>query len=389
MRFVLIGRDPLADAFVEAGLERGYSILGYLPVAGDGDRPSWLTCVPIFGQLEDVAGAQVDFLVLSGEISGRADRLRKVLRQDPTDLVIATPASHEPDVYYEAALVQSETRIRLLPLLAETGSAVLETLVSRVSSNAGITINWIELTLPLTAGLTGALRFSEGWTCLRRLAGEVTSVSATGVGAETGHYEPVVAAIEFRRGHLGTIRWAASCTMPSLQMETGAGPIIVEFADWSSDASLRWCVDNVWQSETVPGRPAGPRWLARFEAGRGQTASDDWLEATRAVELAAATQRSLARRRAISLDFEQVSEQAAFKSVMTSVGCGLLVGATLFAILLVPLQAWLPFHHVLAWFVLPVVVLFLALQLFGLAARRANPSASTDVGPRSSGKPEG
>jgi myo-inositol 2-dehydrogenase/D-chiro-inositol 1-dehydrogenase len=51
----------------------------------------------------------------------------------------------------------------------------------------------------------------------------------------------------------------------------------------------------------------------------------DLLDGTRAMELVEATARSLRRGRTVDLHYERVSESGNFKSVMTSVGCVLLL----------------------------------------------------------------
>jgi hypothetical protein len=69
-----------------------------------------------------------------------------------------------------------------------------------------------------------------------------------------------------------------------------------------------------------------------------------------------AARRSVERRRASALEYPEASEEVGFKGTMTLVGCGLLWGA----LLLLVLSAWYPR---LGWLVLPVLVLFLGLQL--------------------------
>ena len=49
-------------------------------------------------------------------------------------------------------------------------------------------------------------------------------------------------------------------------------------------------------------------------------------DATRAMELAEATARSLRKGRTVDLYYEPISEEASFKSVMTSTGCMLIIG---------------------------------------------------------------
>ena len=64
-------------------------------------------------------------------------------------------------------------------------------------------------------------------------------------------------------------------------------------------------------------------------ARRGSTdlPSPNLHDATRAMELAEATVRSLRRGRTVDLHYEPISEESNFKSVMTSTGCMILLGA--------------------------------------------------------------
>src|SRR5262249_2948356 len=83
-----------------------------------------------------------------------------------------------------------------------------------------------------------------------------------------------------------------------------------------------------------------------------------WLDEVRALELDDAARRSVERRRASTLDYQEASEEVGFKGTMTLVGCGLLWTV----LLLLILSAWIP---MVGWLILPVVAVFLALQFLG------------------------
>ena len=76
----------------------------------------------------------------------------------------------------------------------------------------------------------------------------------------------------------------------------------------------------------------------------------------RALELNELARRSIERRRAYTLDFQEATEEVGFKGTMTLVGCALL---WLIPVVLL-LSAWLPW---LGWLIVPVLLAFLALQL--------------------------
>ena len=88
-----------------------------------------------------------------------------------------------------------------------------------------------------------------------------------------------------------------------------------------------------------------------------------WLDATRCLELSDALRRSVQRRRASALEYQEATEEASFKGTMTLVGCGMLWAM----ILILVLSNWLPR---LGWLILPLLVVFLALQLFRWALPR-------------------
>jgi hypothetical protein len=80
-----------------------------------------------------------------------------------------------------------------------------------------------------------------------------------------------------------------------------------------------------------------------------------WNDEIRALELNDLARRSIERRRAYSLDFQEATEEVGFKGTMTLVGCALLWLIPLVLLL----SAWIPW---LFWLVVPVLVVFLALQ---------------------------
>ncbi len=81
-----------------------------------------------------------------------------------------------------------------------------------------------------------------------------------------------------------------------------------------------------------------------------------WQDAIRGLELDDAARRSVRRRRASTLEFQEATEEAGFKGTMTLVGCSMLW----MSLVLLILSAWLPW---LGWFIAPVFGIFLVLQL--------------------------
>ena len=77
------------------------------------------------------------------------------------------------------------------------------------------------------------------------------------------------------------------------------------------------------------------------------------------------------RRRSILLEYPEASEEVGFKGTMTLVGCVTLWG--ILGVFLVSL--WLPW---LQWTIVPILLIFLALQSFRWLARRNPTSAAGD-----------
>jgi hypothetical protein len=88
-----------------------------------------------------------------------------------------------------------------------------------------------------------------------------------------------------------------------------------------------------------------------------------WQDVIRCLELDDAARRSVAKRRAVALEFPEATEEAGFKGTMTLVGCGLIW----VILLLLILSAWWPW---LGWFILPVLTIFILLQGLRWVARR-------------------
>ena len=88
------------------------------------------------------------------------------------------------------------------------------------------------------------------------------------------------------------------------------------------------------------------------------------------MELAEATVRSLRRGRTVDLHYEPISEESNFKSVMTSTGCMILIGA-LFAVLFALAGPPLGYNWTIyiAYLIPPILVIFVVLQTLRFAVR--------------------
>jgi myo-inositol 2-dehydrogenase/D-chiro-inositol 1-dehydrogenase len=95
------------------------------------------------------------------------------------------------------------------------------------------------------------------------------------------------------------------------------------------------------------------------------------LDGTRAMELTEATVRSLRRGRTVDLHYEPISEEANFKSIMTSTGCLILLGSLLALMIAMagpPLGLrWTLF---IPYAIPPLLAVFIVMQTLRLALQR-------------------
>jgi myo-inositol 2-dehydrogenase/D-chiro-inositol 1-dehydrogenase len=113
-----------------------------------------------------------------------------------------------------------------------------------------------------------------------------------------------------------------------------------------------------------------------------QLPAPNLLDATRAMELSEATVRSLRRGRTVDLHYEAISEDANFKSVMTSTGCMILLAA-LVAVLVALAGPPLGFYWTIyiAYVVPPVLVLFMLMQALRLGVKKPAAARANDQPP--------
>jgi hypothetical protein len=144
------------------------------------------------------------------------------------------------------------------------------------------------------------------------------------------------------------VRWqAASGGEPGLRVALAGdrGVATVEIPD---DWSRPWTWSATGQADDRQAFDAPAAILDRFEAawaagqggGDGAGAPDaapipaaTWADAARAIELADAVPRSLARGRAVDLHQEEFSDLGTFRGTMASLGCGIILAALVLVVL--------------------------------------------------------
>jgi predicted dehydrogenase len=330
------------------------------------------------GDVEEVlADPEVEAVVVASRLAHRPALLRRAL-QSERHVLCVHPADQTPDIAYEAALIQGDTRCVLLPLLPEALHPGVRRLAELVRPPAGpigqVRLLELELTSPDTVVLEADAEKQRhslpAWNVLRVLGGEIVEVSAFAAREAISPDEPLLLTGRFERGGLfrtsflprqGEHRWRLS-----VSGATGSAELAFP-SGWAGPARLRWRnADGKEQEEAFEAWDAWPPLVEVFEsalaAANGGGASPGpgrrvtWEDEIRSLELDDAARRSVERRRVSPLEYPEATEEVGFKGTMTLIGCGVL-WASLFLLIL---SHWVPW---LGWAIGPVLVIFLGLQV--------------------------
>ena len=415
MRFALLGdhADGLDMARALAASGRHALVTYSGPAAGlsvlerDGLQPRRV------GDLEEVlADPAVEGVIVAGASSQRAGQLRRALQSEHHVLCVH-PVDPSPDIAYEAALLQSDARRVLLPLLPEALHPGVQRLADilhalRGPADAGEPIVSTEQLPPGFPRLLEWDRWSHeeclldwkdegdrpsvpGWDVLRLLGGEIAEVFALAMPEYLGPGEPLVLSGRVVQGGLWKTTLLPQQREPywRLALVGAAGATELVFpqgfpglarlttVDETGEKRVEeWPAMSPWASLVEVFEAAVDEWrMRRRQTTPGETETTSltavpgrlgWQDAVRALELDDAARRSVERRRAVSLDFQEATEEASFKGAMTLVGCGLLW----LSLLLLILSVWMPR---LGWVILPFIGIFILLQVLRWIVPKAGP----------------
>jgi predicted dehydrogenase len=382
MRFALVGDHPdgLAVAVALAASGR-HSLTSYTgPLEHLEPLRKAANSLKIIADLEELlADPAVEAVIIAGPLSVRAAQLRRAL-QSERHVLCVHPPGETPEAAYEAAMIQSDTKQLLLPILSgrlHPGILQLAKLAQEQGGPLGA-LQVLELerwSLAQSSNDAAAeLPSVPDWDLLRTLGGDIAEIYAFAAADEAASGEPLLVGGRFDRGTLfhGTLLPRQSQERWWLALIGRRGQAELLFPrGWPAPARLSWRQQDAEREETWEDWPWAPVFVEQFESALGdwqrgsalatppkfpqKTAYPTWADAIRCLELDDAARRCVRRRRASTLDFQEVSEEVGFKGTMTLVGCALL-----WAILvLVILSNWFP--H-LGWAVIPLIVLFLGLQ---------------------------
>jgi predicted dehydrogenase len=377
MRLALVGDHPdgleMARALAETGRHELAAYIG--SSVGAESLRRWGLGFRRVGDFEEaLADPSLEAVIVAGSSADRPAQLRRAL-QSERHVLCVHPADHTPDIAYEAAMIQQDTRRVLLPLLPEAlhpGVARLAELV-RVRDGPLGKVRLIELerwsaeTVWIDPGV-GHKPNLPGWDVLRSLAGEIAEVSAFTTAEDITPGEPLLLAGRFEGGGLFRATLVSGQQEPRWRLAVVGSYSQAELVfpeGWPGLAILSWRDESGEpRAETWDAWNPWPALVEAFESAlasrgaerKGKGSKPDWQDAVRCLELDDAAQRSVRYRRASVLEYPEATEEAGFKGTMTLAGCGLL---WLVLVLLI-VANWVP---KLGWAIVPLLVGFLILQL--------------------------
>jgi predicted dehydrogenase len=313
---------------------------------------------------EVLADPAIDLVIVGGKAANRAQQLRRALQAERHVLCVYPPDC-TPDIAYEAAMIRQDTAKVLLPLMPESLHPEVMRLATTLRGAGGPGETWLIDVRRLGRGSVliheespGWKACVPGWDTLRSLGGEVAELSALAPEEELRADQPATLTGRFENGWLF-----------QLALMPGSPANLVTINARASDQQVTVTLDGEEQGSSLTLRASVPHqpdawnpWPAMVEVFEQALARPrrpgqvTWQTAVRSLELDDAARRSVQRRRVSSLEYPEANEEVGFKGTMTLLGCSLLW----ISLLLLILSRWLSW---LGWLVVPLIGLFLGLQL--------------------------
>ena len=377
MNVLILGNGSEERAWAEWLLaSRQHRIVAAFP----GFSESPLADIPVATDLEDaLARAGVDAAIVGGPIEVRGENLRRAAAEGLAIICLHPPGS-DSEAYYQVALSRAETGAVIVPHLPLRLHPSVDSLRQAMDRGELGAFRGLRFELPCADEGIDLARIAvpRAVDVVRALIGEIEALTATGDPPGLNpDLELVVQlrAAASRRAELRT--WSAGGEPARLTLAAANGSLILEF-DPLLQKSFRLIRRTELEEDQVtelgPWEPHAAIFavLTASCARHGSTEppSPNLHDATRAMELSEATVRSLRRGRTVDLHYEPISEESNFKSVMTSTGCMILIGAlvaVLFALSGPPLGFYWTIY--IAYLIPPILVIFMVLQTLRFAVR--------------------
>lgn len=375
MKILILGQDPSTARFVNLLLSRP-------------DHEIVMSCPPWPGlpgttDLETaLATPGINAALVGGPLAERGELLRRSAGQGWTCLCLHPPGLNT-DPYYQVALSNHEFKAIVLPdlpLRFHPGIAAMRQ-ATRPGGPAGpVRSIVLETNHPHNSQSLVLDPFAAWVDVVRLLLGEIENIAAMGFPAGTSPTERLTAQLRGPGDRRAEVIVRTEDKPASARLTvTARDQVIVLECDPNGPEGGRLCTsptgatspEGMAATELPPWNPTLAivgRWAA---AAQLQSPLEPaLLDGMRSMEVAEGAIRSLRRGRALDLHYEEVSEANNFKTIMTSVGC-MMVVAVLFGLPLILAGPALGLHFTLyLGYLIPLAfVAFALLQVLRFAIR--------------------
>jgi hypothetical protein len=351
MKFGMLGTDVRIAAVAAEAIRRGAVVsvavdvpVGVCPDAGSTDG----------GRLLEPAACDAVLVGAEGWSEARAELVR-LLVQAGRPLLASHPLELSMLWAWEMEMIRRDAGGLLLPLCADRLhpfigrlKAVLEASFAGSGPLGGVESLLLERRLGARGRADVLAAVARDADLVRVLTGDPARLSAIGLSPDGPAPAWHALVVGFTGPSSVPVRWqAASGGEPGLRVALAGdrGVATVEIPD---DWSRPWTWSATGQADDRQAFDAAAAILDRFEAawaagkggGDGTDAAEagpipaaTWADAARAIELADAVPRSLARGRAVDLHQEEFSDLGTFRGTMASLGCGIILAALVLVVL--------------------------------------------------------
>jgi predicted dehydrogenase len=382
MNFVILGSGPEELSWARWINEHdNHRLVAAFPGFSDQD----LSNVAAVGDLDGaLAIAGIDAAIVGGPIHERGESLRRAAAEGLA-MICLHPAGDDSEAYYQVSLSRSETGAVIvpdLPLRLHPGVTAMREIIERGELGS---FRGTRYEFPSHGEGIDLARvvFPRCVDVVRSLIGEIEALTATGDPPDTRPEIELVVQLRAAHAQRAEVRiWSGPDEPARLTLLGSQGSVTFELDTLLAQSArlIRRVTHQAEQVEEFEPWDAHDAICSVLEASRTVRSGTDFPspslhDATRAMELTEATVRSLRRGRTVDLHYEPITEEATFKSVMTSTGCVILMGA-LVAVLVALSGPPLGFNWTIyiAYLIPPILVIFVMMQTLRFALRRADRS---------------
>jgi predicted dehydrogenase len=353
-----------------------------LDAAYPGSPDAVMAGIPTPRDLEDaLARPGLDVVIVGGPLESRGEWLRRAAAEGFA-IIALHPPGPDSEAYYQVALSREETGATIVPDLPLRLHPGVQSLRQALSTGKLGDFRGLRLEVSSSASPGGSLvrvEFARAVDAIRALLGEIDALTATGDPPGEDPVSELIVHLRAAGSLRAEVRIRPEPAAPTRLSLTGSlGSLTLEIDPRHPEEARLLRIEGSRSAEPIDLPPWDPHEailavLASSPGGRDdrERPGPNLLDGTRAMELSEAANRSLRRGRTVELHYETISEEATFKSVMTSTGC-LVFLATLLVLPLAMAGPPLGLRWTLyiPYLIPPALILFILLQALRLAIHR-------------------